>query len=185
MILAVDLAAKFSAACLMDPKGSVTSEWHSWGLSEVEWVNSLVANSKFADIVLIEDVPFSLRISKTVRDVYRLQGRIIENMEQNMLHTGKLVFIPPNLWQNYFKPDGMKSGDKKAAKRIAEEKYGYVPPELLHKGLHGKDRTHARKSMEDHVDAFLIARFMIEQAQEHGSPDMAVDSNPRLERLNG
>jgi hypothetical protein len=184
MILAVDLAAKFSAACLMNAHGSVTTEWHSWGTSEASWVNSLVANSKFADVMLIEDLPFSLSISKTVRDVYRLQGRIIESMEEHMFHTRKMVFIPPKLWQDYFKPDGMKSGDKKAAKRIAEEKYGYISPELLHKGLHGVDRTHARKSMEDHVDAFLIARYMKEQSDIYGSIDQAVDSIPRLERLN-
>jgi hypothetical protein len=185
MILAVDLASKFSAACLMNAQGSVTSEWHSWGSSEASWVNSLVANSKFAEIVLIEDLPFSLRISKTVRDVYRLQGRIIENMEQHVFHTRKMVFIPPKLWQDHFKPEGMKSGDKKAAKRIAEEKYGYIAPQLLHKELHGVDRTHARKSMEDHTDAFLIARYMLEQAEQYGSINQAVDSIPRLERLNG
>jgi hypothetical protein len=184
MILAVDLASKFSAACMMNAQGSVTAEWHSWGSSEASWVNSLVVQSKFADIVLIEDLPFSLRISKTVRDVYRLQGRIIEQMEQHMFHTRKIVFIPPKLWQDYFKPDGMKSGDKKAAKKIAEEKYGYVATELLHKELHGVDRIHARKSMEDHIDAFLIAQYMLEQSREHGSIDQAVDSIPRLERLN-
>lgn len=184
MILAVDLASKFSAACLMDLHGSVTTEWHSWGLSEASWVNSLVVQSKFAEIVLIEDLPFALRISKTVRDVYRLQGRIIENMSDDILNISKMVFIPPKLWQDYFKPDGMKSGDKKAAKKIAEEKYGYIAPQLLHKELHGVDRTHARKSMEDHTDAFLIARYMLEQVKEYGSIDQAVDSIPRLERLN-
>lgn len=184
MILAVDLASKFSAACLMDLNGSVTAEWHSWGLPEGVWVDSLISQAGLAEVVLIEDVPFSLRISKTVRDVYRLQGRIIENMEKRVFHTRKIVFIPPKLWQDYLKPDGMKSGDKKAAKRIAEEKYGYIPPELLHKDLHGVDRTHARKSMEDHIDAFLIARYMLEQSQEHGSIQQAIDNIPRLERLN-
>lgn len=185
MILAVDLASKFSAACLMSLDGSVTDEWHSWGLSEGNWVSSLVSQARSADIILIEDLPFSLRISKTVRDVYRLQGRIIENMDLFTYSTDKIVFIPPKLWQDYFKPDGMKSGDKKAAKKIAEEKYGYTAPQLLHKGLHGIDRTHARKSMEDHTDAFLIARYMLEQVAEYGSVDQAVDSTTRLERLNG
>lgn len=185
MILAVDLASKFSAACLMGLDGSVTDEWHSWGLSEGNWVSSLVVQSKFADIVLIEDLPFSLSISKTVRNVYRLQGRIIENMELHTYETKKIVFIPPNLWQDYFKPDGMKSGDKKAAKLIAEQKYGYVAPQLLHKDLHGIDRTHARKSMEDHTDAFLIAQYMLEQVEKYGSVNEAVDGIPRLERLDG
>jgi hypothetical protein len=170
---------------MMDLNGSVTEEWHSWGLTEVEWVDSLVYQSMSADILLIEDVPFSLRISKIVRDVYRLQGKIIQNSQERLLSTEGIVFIPPKLWQDYFKPDGMKSGDKKAAKRIAEEKYGYCPPELLHKDLHGVDRTHARKSMEDHIDAFLIARYMLEQFNQYGSIDLAVDSIPRLERLNG
>lgn len=185
MILAVDLAARFSAACLMGSGGEVVSEWHSWQAAEASWVNSLTANLKHAEIMLIEDIPFGLKLTKTVRDVYRLQGRIIESVYSKSWENGlrRIVFIPPQVWQLYFKPDGMKSGDKAAAKRIACDKYGYSPPELLHADLHGKDRPSARKTMEDHVDAFMIARYMLEQIQLFGSVGKAVDALPRLERL--
>ena len=188
MILAVDLAAKFSGACRMTGAGEVLNEWSSWGMTETNWVNSLAANLAHAEIMLIEDLPFGLKLSKTVRDVYRLQGRIIENVHNRMLYAWgnnfrKIVFVQPQVWQLHFKPDGMKAGDKVAARRIALEKYGYSPPELLHKDLHGKDRQSARKAMEDHVDAFMIARYMLEQVQLFGSVDKAVDALPRLERF--
>ncbi len=178
-ILAVDLASKFSAACVMTPSGHVHDEWHSWGRSSADWIESLTGWTD--TILVVEDIPHGLKLSKIVRDVYRLQGKIIYGLEANG-GTESLVWIPPKLWQDYYKPDGMKSGDKKAAKSIAAEKYGYNPPELLHKDLHGIDRVHARKTMEDHVDAFLIAQYVREQAEAYGSVDAAIEAIPRLER---
>jgi hypothetical protein len=180
-ILAVDLAAKFSAMCLIDASGAVVGEEHSWGMSPATWVMMISNKSHIPDVVVVEDLPYGAGQTKTVRDVYRLQGRLIVSLEYAG-NESKLVWIAPKLWQDYYKPYGMKAGDKKVARAIAVEKYGYNPPELLHKDLHGVDRVHARKTMEDHVDAFLIARYMLEQSQEYGSPTKAVDSIARLER---
>ncbi len=179
--MAVDLAAKFSAMCLMDASGAVVGEWHSWGMSPVEWVLTISSKALIPEVIVVEDLPFGAGQTKTVRDVYRLQGRLIVALERND-YESKLVWIAPKLWQDSYKPNGMKPGDKKAARAIALEKYGYEPPELLHKDLHGADRVHARKTMEDHVDAFLIARYMLEQYRYYGSFENAIDSIPRLER---
>jgi hypothetical protein len=184
MLCAVDLAAKFSAACLVDDSGNVTDEWHSWGFSPSEWIETFgllfgVWSSEVPEVLVIEDVPFGVGQTKTVRDVYRLQGKILQRLGN---HANKVVWIPPMLWQMHWKPQGMKSGDKKAAKRIASEIYGYEPPELLHQDLHGQDRVHARKTMEDHIDAFMIGRYMTEISVQYGSIDSAIEAIPRLER---
>lgn len=187
MILAVDLAAKFSAACLMDVSGTVVCEIHSWGIDPHWWATSVAVLSDRAEVVLVEDLPFSIGQTKTTRDAYRVQGRVVQELDHRS-QGKKLVWTPPILWQSHF--EGMRTGKKltskhlkDTAKKIAEEKYGYTPPQLLHKDLHGIDRTHARKTMEDHIDAFLMARYMLEQAQEHGSIDAAVEAIPRLERF--
>jgi hypothetical protein len=187
MILAVDLAAKFSGSCLMDWAASVVGEWHSWQRTEDEWVRLLAyqfsqLDSREDSFIVIEDMPFNVGQTKTVRDVYRLQGRILQHLKEYG-YEKYVVWIPPALWQYHFKPLGMTSGNKKAAKEIATTHYGYSPPELLHKDLHGVDRVHARKTMEDHIDAFLIARYMFELKEKHGSFTAAVDAVPRLERF--
>jgi hypothetical protein len=186
-ILALDLAAKFSAGCVVDStSGDVTDQWHSWGLSPFQFANKVssaffMLSASPDAVLIIEDLPFAIGQTKTVRDVYRLQGMIIE-LVQEYTSPSRVVFIPPMLWQHYFKPDGMKPGDKKAAKLIAEEKYGYTAPQLLHKDLHGTDRAHARKTMEDYVDAFLISQYMVEVSRAHGSVAQAIEAIPRLER---
>jgi hypothetical protein len=186
VILAVDLAAKFSAAVHMDVAGEVVGEWHSWQRSQWEWaqllgfaaLGEMPGQYDIPNIVLIEDVPLGLRQSQAVKGAFRAQGRIL----QTAVDEAKIVWIPPKLWQDYYKPYGMSPGDKKAAKSIAFEQYGYSAPELLRKDLHGVDRVHARKTMEDHTDAFLIARYMLEQTRLYGSIEAAVEAIPRLER---
>lgn len=168
----------------MDGSGVVVDEFHSWTLTSAQFAHLLNEKLRYLPsdtLMFVEDMPFSVGQTKTVRDVYRLQGRIIQLLHQ-WGSSHKIVWVPPNLWQTYYKDKGMKSGDKKAAKRVAEEYYGYSPPELLHKDLHGKDRVDARKTMEDHTDAFLIARYVLEQSQKYGSIDLAVEAIPRLER---
>lgn len=186
MILCVDLAARFSAACLTDNSGSLVGQWHSWQSSPFQWACALACEFSTLPVscdplMVIEDLPHGLGISRTVRDVYRLQGMIIQQVK-NYHDENRIVFIPPMLWQSSFKPLGVKPGDKKAIKAAAEEKYGYTPPQLLHKDLHGIDRQHARKTMEDYVDAFMISRYMLEVGQEHGSVAQAIEVIPRLER---
>lgn len=187
MIFAVDLAAKFSGAVILNSAGEVVDEFHSWQLTPAKWANLLTRKLRMLPedtLVFVEDMPFSVGQTKTVRDVYRLQGRIIQLFHESG-SSHRIVWVPPNLWQGYYKSFGMRSGDKKQAKVIAFEHYGYSPPELLHKDLHGKDRVDARKTMEDHIDAFLIARYVLEQSQYHGSVSKAVDAIPRLERYEG
>lgn len=186
MILCLDLAARFSAGCLVDPSGEVVEQFHSWQLSPFQFAHKVahtfatlpVSSDPF---LVIEDMPFNVGQTKTVRDVYRLQGMILQQVQQ-FHEEDRVVWLPPALWQFHFKSAGMRKGNKADAKMIAEEKYGYTPPQLLHKDLHGVDRQHARKTMEDYVDAFMISRYMVEVGQEHGSIGQAIEAIDRLER---
>lgn len=187
MILCVDLAAKFSAWNIVDAaSGDLVDQGHSWGSSPFQFAHILahqfstlpVSSNPF---MVIEDMPFNVGQTKLVRDVYRLQGMIVQ-LVQEYHESSRIVWIPPALWQFYFKSAGMRKGNKSDAKLVASEKYGYEAPQLLHKDLHGVDRQHARKTMEDYVDAFLISRYMVEVGQEHGSVAKAIEEIPRLER---
>jgi hypothetical protein len=184
--IALDLAAKFSAGCEIGSDGEVVNQWHSWQSSAFKFAEKVAlefSGLKKSDdsLLVIEDLPFAIGQTKTVRDVYRLQGIIIYLVTQYGMED-RIVFIPPMLWQHWLKPEGVKKGDKKAIKLVADQKYSYLPPELVHKDLHGKDRVDARKTMEDYVDAFMISRYILSVGEEYGSITAAIENIPRLER---
>src|SRR5882724_1515815 len=174
MIEAVDLAAKFSALCIIDRSGSVLEQNHSWAKSEEEWVDTIV--SPFYDplplgvpeLLIVEDLPHGVSYKKIVKQVCRLQGRICHAMEAVGMQD-RLVFIPPQLWQLTY--PGVARGaekDRLAAAAGAAEELGYIPPELLHKDLHGTDRVAARKTKTDYIAAYLIARWSLQKMDENG-----------------
>lgn len=180
MIEAVDLAAKFSALCIIDRTGRILDQNHSWAKSEEEWVDTIVAPfydplpQGMPDILIVEDLPHGVGYKKIVKQVCRLQGRICHAMEAAGVQD-RLIFIPPQLWQLTY--EGVARGAEKdrltAAERAASE-MDYVPPDLLHKDLHGADRVAARKTKTDYVAAYLIARWTLNKM---------IESNWSLEEL--
>lgn len=196
IVQAVDLAARFSAACLLGPSGSVISEYGSEytadavvaETSEVHarsrFFVAMVANSVLIpetcpDWVVVEDVPHQMRFDTITKAVCRLQGELISKLAVRSA-LDKLIFIPPALWQRHF-PGVWKGGVKGAA--AAASSYGYTPPDLLeaHRGiydhLHGgetsqlrqKLRGNLKKQMSDYIDAFLIAQWAQETMEKHGT----------------
>jgi hypothetical protein len=110
-IVAVDLAARYSAAVKINftdkplpPEARVVAAWDSWKVSEMEFVHSICApfdparfDSRPPEVMLIEDLPHGLKFAALVKRVCRIQGRIVELMEQYG-QRDKILFVPPALW---------------------------------------------------------------------------------------
>lgn len=184
MIVSVDLAAKFSALCWMSTDGTILHEDNSWKKSELEWVDSIV--EPFYDVGLqglpialfIEDLPHAVGYRKLVKQVCQIQGRIVQAMA-NVGAEDRIVFVPPQLWQMHF--PGVYRGKALGALKAAES-LGYAPPQLLTPDVHGKDRMAARKTMTDHVDAFLIAKWATHQLSTYETLDNFIKNQKRVSR---
>jgi hypothetical protein len=184
VIISVDLAAKYSALCEISEVGIVTRQDHSWGKTEGEWVDSIV--SSFYDppgfdapkVLALEDLPHGVPYRKIVKDVLRLQGKILQSM-YNLGLEDTVVFVPPQVWQMTFPGvwRGAQAGAEKAATAL-----NYEPPQLLNKDVHGKDRTAARKTMGDYCDAFLIGRYMFSMLSTHQTIENVLKIEKRLQK---
>jgi hypothetical protein len=168
-VVAVDLAAKFSAGVLLNPDGELASQWDSLG-----WTHGQVARQIFDDftflgatypdevpLVVIEDVP--PRNVPGLRGVLQLQGRILQMFDVvGQRHLESVFWVAPMMWQ---RPMGVWRGGTEAA-AFAASALGYKPPDLIaERGYkpgergYGKLVREAEKQQTDYVDAFLIATW--------------------------
>lgn len=182
-IVAVDLAARYSAALQMNytepPYPSemrVVHGWDSWKVSEMEFVHLICSpfdparfDSTPPKVMLIEDLPHGLKFAALVKRVCRIQGRIAEVMEQYG-HRDKILFVPPALWQrHYTRWAGEKWPD--AVVPVANRNL-YTPPDLVEEGMKSAERTIAKKVMTDYCAAYLIALWGLEQLERQGTFDV-------------
>lgn len=171
-IIAVDLAAKFSAVCRMDWQGNVRDEFDSWGRDETQFVDMITAPWIHPDppyALVIEDLPHAVRYMQITKNVCRLQGRIIERM--NYYGAGEhVLFVPPYEWRKTY--PGLETGTGAEAVVPVAGRLGYTLPDLSHRILRAGDRATAKKVATDYCAAFLIARWVLEQRAIHGSFDI-------------
>jgi hypothetical protein len=177
MIVAVDLAARFSAVTVMGDGREVLQQYDTWRISERTFISMLVSsaeNPKVSDVV-IEDLPHGLKFATLIKRVCRLQGRIEHAFDlKDVRH--KIMWCPPALWQRYF--DGVwRKGPVGSAQ--AAEALGYLPPDL-HSNEHGKDRQTARKVETDYVSSFLIAWWALDTLEQQGTLDVPSTSRSVL-----
>lgn len=177
-VLSVDLAAKFSAACVVDEGGEVPWEANSGEFSSLQWVYKLGAagGAYEPDYILIEDVPYGISSQAMVKPVLRLQGMLIAELAmQNLLD--RTLFINPASWQRHYPgvaraPKGLSTNEghtyRENAARVAASTFGYEPPPLVEtyfkdlpegKRPLKKDWSKLAKQETDHIDAYLMARW--------------------------
>lgn len=161
LILAVDLAAVYSAACLMTARGELTWQIDSWGVSEDTFISALVAPWSGSDILspqamIIEDLPHRLPFSGLVKRVSRLQGRIIDRMSRLGM-ADRILFVPPAEWRKAF--DGLGRGTGAGAVVPVAARLGYHPPDMTERWLKTGDRATGRKVQTDYCSAYLIGRW--------------------------
>lgn len=175
-VLAVDLAAKYSAACLMDDDYKVICQFDSWSNDEDVFVHKL-AMYRFGegagtpDVMIVEDLPHGLTYTKLVKRVLRLQGRIVHAM--HMYHAGGrglVVFAAPAAWRSHFK--GMERGTGAGAVFPVSESLGYAPPDFSERTKGQGGKSLATKIASDYCSAYLIARWAIDMHQDFGTFDV-------------
>lgn len=165
----MDLAAKFSAASVVDENGQVHWEADSSGLTAFQWT-TVVTFSAYTwepDLILIEDVPYGISSQAMVKPVLRLQGMLILALVQRELLDG-VVFVNPSTWQKTYPGVARgKAEDRIEAARVAALELGYTPPPLTRDYLASLDgkkplRKHLaplEKTMTDYIDSHLMARW--------------------------
>jgi len=179
-VLTVDLAARFSAATVMNSSFKILEEFDSWGKSSFDFVNAVInaAVKHRVDIIVFEDVPYGLSKQFMIKPVLRLQGVFIHALGLADL-IEKTVFLNPATWQRTF--EGVY-GKKAAGALAAAQLLGYNPPDML--AIHadeipakGKERTKMREQLKkaatDYVDSFLMARW----ALTHSSRDEMLEKS--------
>ncbi len=169
-VLAVDLAAKYSAACLMNDEHDVMHEFDSWGCTEESFIHHLVDAYEDADWAVIEDLPHGLRYSTLVKTVCRLQGRIYHAFRQvNRYASEDVVFAAPNQWRHHF---GLKRGTGADIVVPTAAEFGYTAPDLTARSGVKGGKAIARKVATDYCAAYLIGRWAIDQVNEHKTYDL-------------
>lgn len=155
----VDLAAKSSAVCVLDSSGQVAREFASTQMSELLFVRKIV-HCASVGTVLIEDTPPGLRYDINTKNVCRLQGRILQEVDhqidRHMMLSGtvnNIVWVQPMKWMRYFGwQSKAKSGSTASWAKATCTEAGYEPPEW----------AHGSKLLQDCRDAYLIARYAYE-----------------------
>ncbi len=184
-VLAVDLAAKYSAACLMDDSYQVHAEFDSWGRTEEQFLYRLAGpwlDPRWHDVtplpavMAVEDLPHGLSYSTLVKTVLRLQGRICQVMHESYNgDTEDVLFLAPIEWRKHFE---LKRGTGPDIVVPTAAAFGYAaPPERITeiaeaKGKRGGGAAIARKVATDYCSAYLIARFMVDMKKQHDTYDV-------------
>jgi hypothetical protein len=172
-LLAVDLAAKYSAACLMTTTGTVAWQIDSWGRTErgflheltVPWTDERLPRPR---AMVVEDLPHRLPFAHTVKQVCRIQGRLAQIMDDRGL-IDTVVFVPPAEWRKRFRD--LKRGTGPDAVVPVAATFGYQPPDLTHRISKAGDKAIARKVATDYCAAFLIAKWAQFYLAMHGTID--------------
>lgn len=178
-ILAVDLAARYSAACLMRDDYLVISQFDSWrAVSEDDFVLRLASpwmagvSYKTPDVMVIEDLPHGLSYTKTIKKVCRLQGRIAQAMyDTTDGDVSDILFVSPATWRAHY--PAAKRGTGPEIVFPITEAFGYLPPaDLLEQAKGNGGPSRARKVASDYCSAYLIARWAFDTQAEHGTLDV-------------
>lgn len=180
-ILAVDLAAKYSAVCHLTPTGTVLSQNDSWGMTETDFIGYITADFTRIHppvVMIVEDLPHRLPFASLVKKVCRMQGRIVERMTY-LGHPDKVLFVPPAVWRKHY-PE-LKRGTGPDAVLPAAANNGYQPPDLSTRAAAVKGgKALARKVATDYCAAYLIGLWAVRMYAEHDTFDIAGTSRYTL-----
>ena len=171
-VLAVDLAAKYSAACLMDEDFMVRAQFDSWDKSEEEFLARLTdtfTQPHGPDLMAVEDLPHGLPYSTLVKTVCRLQGRVVHAMHMAFARRN-VLFVAPATWRAHY--TGMERGTGPQAVFPVSERYGYTPPDLSIRAKDNGGKSRATKVASDYCSAYLIARWAIDMKKQYGTYDV-------------
>lgn len=157
----------------MTDRHTVIREWDSWQKTETDFISSITSvfflTAKQPDALIIEDLPARVPWMSTVKDVCRLQGRIVERMG-GFEAVSRIVFVQPAQWRAHYGAL-LKNGTGAAAVVPVAARYDYLPPPLEYRAANAKERQTARKIATDYCAAYLIGRWAIDHHAEHHTFD--------------
>ncbi len=179
-VLAIDLAAKYSAACLMTERYEVVEQFDSWGPEEATFIWRIADTYTEANVLMIEDLPHGLTYNQTTKKVCRLQGRIFHACRAGNRYADEdIVFAAPAEWRKHY---GLKRGTGPDIVVPTAAEFGYTPPDLSEraKGVKG-GKAIARKVQTDYCSAYLIARWALDMKGIHGTYEVVGTSRYNTE----
>lgn len=183
--MAVDLAAKLSAACLMDDRFNVLHQVDSFDCTEDDFLAEITRffrnPGREPAVMVVEDLPHGLKYSSLIKDVCRLQGRVYHLMNQYDCGD-RVLFLSPAQWRSTY--SGMERGTGPDVVLEVADRYGYQPPSDLETRTKGKGGiTRAHKVATDYCSAYLIARWAIATYREHRTYDVVGTSRYRTRAI--
>jgi len=172
-VVAVDLAAKYSAAVWMTEILPVIREWDSATVPEQDFVHQCCApfeDDICPDQLVVEDLPHGVNFRGLVKRVCQLQGRVAERMDR-LGKLDRLLFVAPATWR-YSYPELRKQGQGPDVVIPLAVEHGYVPPDSIHlRGPRGGNAL-AHKVQTDYCAAFLIGLWALKTRFRHGTYDV-------------
>lgn len=149
-ILALDLAPTNTGVCVRSNEATevfVTSKlWPN--VTSFELTNLLIHLARSASHVLIEDVPPTMRNDTNLKNVYRLQGRILQALDQDSGLICEVGWVRPHTWETNMGVWRLKKNDPE---KLIETAY-----EL---GMHRSEKRMAKDVLLNMADAYLIAEW--------------------------
>jgi hypothetical protein len=166
MLLAVDLAARFSAATVLDSGRQVCLQFDSVGRGPQQVAEMIFETAMLYDCshIFIEDVPYGISNQMMLKGVLRMQGRILQQRDLTHFDPAHLLFVAPATWQRHV--GTWRQGTD--AEALVARQLGYEPPDLKemhadHLPAKGPERAELlatlRKARTDYVASFLIASW--------------------------
>lgn len=171
-IIAVDLAAKYSAFVKLDAEAELLEEYDSASVGEHEFLTYLAVNYQYdlADQLIVEDLPHGVDYRGLVKRVCQIQGRIAERWyAMGRLH--EVLYVDPATWRRKY-PELRKRGSGMEAVVPVAYEHGYAPPLLRElQGPRG-GKALVSKVQTDYCAAYLICRWALDTFAEHGTYDV-------------
>lgn len=178
-VIAVDLAAKYSAAVMLDNAGHVVTQMDTT-TGEDTFLESVINAFVYgeAEQLVIEDLPHGVDYRGLVKRVCQIQGRFVERM-YGLSRVDQLLFVAPNTWRRKYSPLRVRGAGMDAVVPVAAE-IGYTPPKLQHLSGPRGGKAIVNKVQTDYCAAFLIAYWALGISVENNGWDV-----PGTERYGG
>lgn len=178
MILAVDLASRFSAAMVRDLGGRVLWQGDSRDMSAFEWCDLLAGGARRFRVtyIVIEDLPYGISSQAQTKPPSRLQGALGMALRDLL---DRVFMLNPSTWMADYPGVPARKGttdeSRTEAMRIAALNLGYEPPNLVQEHIDSlpegakvmkKHTNPLRKTQSDYVASFLISDWTLRQIAE-------------------
>lgn len=171
-IIAVDLAAKYSAFVQLGPTGLVLDQYDSAGRSEDDFITMISVTYDYEPTVqlVIEDLPHGVEYRGLVKRVCQIQGRIYERFH-GMGRAHEVLFVDPATWRRKY-PELRKRGTGMEAVVPVAFDAGYSPPELVQLAGPRGGKALVSKVQTDYCAAYLIGLWALETFADYGTYDV-------------